>query len=155
MDRYADVLPLLNSVEGAVLRAADEPIAIERYWERNPGTSFVAVQNERFVGCHLAGHDGQRGYLDRLAVLPENRRHGIARTLVHHCATALSRFGIEKLHVDVVESNREGRAFWRHARWVLRGEILRYSMFSADKLNAGSSETALAPRASTFRNRQN
>jgi N-acetylglutamate synthase len=146
MDRYADVLPLLNSVEGVVLRAADEPIAMERYWERNPGTSFVAVQDKRFVGCLLAGHDGRRGYLDHLAVLPENRRHGIARTLAHHRAVALSRFGIEKLHVDAVESNREGRAFWRHAGWAQRSEIV---------LNSRSSEAALTRKTSTFRNRKN
>src|SRR6188768_1835923 len=104
MDRYADVLSLLNSVEGVVLRVAVEPITMKRYLERNPGTSFVAVQNERVVGCLLAGQDGRRGYMYHLAVLPENRRHGIARALVHHCTVALSRFGIEKIHVDVLES---------------------------------------------------
>lgn len=136
MDWYDAVLPLLRSVEGIVVRGADEPVAMKRYLERNPGTSFVAVHYGRVVGCLLAGHDGRRGYLYHLAVLPDQRRRGIARALLHHCTVALSGLGIEKIHLDVLEANSQGQAFWDHVGWERRNDIVRYSIVCSGDSNA-------------------
>ena len=42
----------------------------------------VAKTQETIVGCIIGTFDGWRGNISRLAVLPEYRRYGIARTLV-------------------------------------------------------------------------
>jgi ribosomal protein S18 acetylase RimI-like enzyme len=46
------------------------------------GGGFAAVRGSRFVGCVIAESKGLRGYLGRLAVLPEARREGVARRLI-------------------------------------------------------------------------
>jgi ribosomal protein S18 acetylase RimI-like enzyme len=46
------------------------------------GGGFVAERDGRLVGCLIAEAKGVRGYLGRLAVLPEARRTGIARRLM-------------------------------------------------------------------------
>jgi N-acetylglutamate synthase len=103
MDGYEVVLSRLKSVEEIVVRGVDEPMVLKRYLSRKPGTSFVAAQKGRVVGCLLSGHDACTGCLHRLAVLP-NRRCGIARALLHDCTLALSGLGIEKSHLDVLDS---------------------------------------------------
>jgi ribosomal protein S18 acetylase RimI-like enzyme len=46
------------------------------------GGGFVAERAGRPVGCVIAELKGDRGYLGRLAVLPEARRAGVARRLM-------------------------------------------------------------------------
>jgi ribosomal protein S18 acetylase RimI-like enzyme len=91
---------------------------------------------EGVAGCVLGGHDGRRGYLNHLAVVPEARRQGIATLLVAHCAAALRREGIDKVHVDVLAGNHSGHRFWSRAGWQRRSDIVRYSLMQADDSNA-------------------
>ena len=46
------------------------------------GGGFVAEESGRPVGCVIAEAKGAKGYLGRLAVLPEARRTGVARSLM-------------------------------------------------------------------------
>ncbi len=48
------------------------------------------------VGCLMAGHDGRRGYLQHLFVVPERRRAGIGKALIERCLAELERLGIKK-----------------------------------------------------------
>lgn len=47
-----------------------------------PELFFVAAQDERVVGTILAGFDGVRGWVRRLAVCPNQRRLGLASRLM-------------------------------------------------------------------------
>jgi ribosomal protein S18 acetylase RimI-like enzyme len=70
-NQHEEVVALLASVDGIVVRGADQENGLKRYLERNPGTSFSAVLQGRTVGCILSGHDGRRGYIYHLAVAPD------------------------------------------------------------------------------------
>jgi len=85
MADYDAVIELMKATPGVSFRDADSRDATARYLERNPGLSFVAEKGDRLVGCVMCGHDGRRGYLQHLAVLPEHRRQGIASALVERC----------------------------------------------------------------------
>jgi len=136
LDLYQPVIALLNATEGVALRNADYLLQFERYLDRNPGTSFVALQNGDIVGCVLSGHDGRRGYLYHLAVAQFHRRRGIARLLVNRCVVALSECGIDKIHLDVLGKNEQGKDFWEHLGWKRRSDIVRFSMVTIDDLDA-------------------
>jgi len=71
---YEDAAALWYTTEGLVLRDADRPEAIASYLERNPGSSFVAVDGERLVGTVLCGHDGRQGYGSDELLAPGERR---------------------------------------------------------------------------------
>ena len=43
---------------------------------------FVAEINEKLVGAIIASHNGRKGWINRLAVLPEFRGKGIASSLM-------------------------------------------------------------------------
>jgi GNAT superfamily N-acetyltransferase len=43
---------------------------------------LFALSDEKVVGSILVTHDGRKGWINRVAVLPEHRKRGIARELV-------------------------------------------------------------------------
>ena len=121
------VMVLMRATPGVTVREADSKEATARYLDRNPGMSFVAEVRGEIVGCVMCGHDGRRGYLQHLLVLPEFRRQGIARALVESCLEELERHHIAKVHIDVLRDNEVGQAFWKRHGWKLRTDINRYS----------------------------
>ena len=82
LDDYDAVMEMMRSTPGISLRDADSRESTARYLARNPGMSFVAEAEGVLCGCVMCGHDGRRGYLQHLLVLPEYRRQGIANALV-------------------------------------------------------------------------
>lgn len=57
----------------------DSREGIEKYLNRNPNTSYVAVLDEKVVGVILCGHDGRRGIVQHTCVSPDCRRMGIGK----------------------------------------------------------------------------
>jgi ribosomal protein S18 acetylase RimI-like enzyme len=133
---YDDVMQLWRSCEGLNLKDADSVRGIASYLERNPGLSFVAVDENGIVGSLMAGHDGKRGYIQHLAVATPARRQGVAARLVELCLEALLAQGIVKSHVHVINSNQPGREFWSRRGWHHRAEIEMYSFINGDNPNA-------------------
>jgi len=68
---YDAVLQLMRDTPGISLRDADSRDSTERYLQRNPDLSFIAEADGVLCGCIMSGHDGRRGYLQHLLVLPE------------------------------------------------------------------------------------
>ena len=77
-----------------------------------PELFFVAVQEERVVGTILAGFDGVRGWVHRLAVCPSQRRQGLASRLMKNAEASLKRIGCPKLNLQVRASNLEVLKFY-------------------------------------------
>jgi ribosomal protein S18 acetylase RimI-like enzyme len=136
IEDYEAVIAILRVAPGVVVRDADSRPAIERYLQRNPGLSFVAEQTGQIVGCVMCGHDGRRGYLQHLAVIPAHRRRGIARALVTRCLERLEALGILKTHIDVLATNAEAIRYWTRLGWKRREDILRFSVLRSDSANA-------------------
>ena len=136
IEDYDAVTDLMRRTPGVSFRDADSRESTRRYLERNPGLSFVAEAGGRTVGCIMSGHDGRRGYLQHLVVLPEHRRQGIANALVEHCLAALAVLGIVKSHVDVFRTNDLAHAFWTGQGWKLRTDIDRFSFIRGGSENA-------------------
>ncbi|MDQ0704558.1 ribosomal protein S18 acetylase RimI-like enzyme [Pseudomonas sp. W3I7] len=133
---YDAVLELMQNTPGISLRDADSREATERYLARNPQMSFVAQAQGRVIACVMCGHDGRRGYLQHLLVLPDYRRQGIAQALVERCLNALEPLGIHKCHLDVFKTNTHAAAYWQGQGWALRTDIDRYSFTRPGHENA-------------------
>ncbi len=136
MDDYDAVIALMRNTAGISLRDADSRESTARYLQRNPGMSFVAEDGSALCGCVMAGHDGRRGYLQHVLVLPLYRRQGIAAALVERCLTSLEAVGIRKCHLDVFTTNQAAARYWRNQGWQLRHDIDRYSFTRPGDENA-------------------
>ena len=133
---YDAVVELMKQTPGVTVRDADSQESTAWYLQRNPGLSFVCEADGQLVGCIMSGHDGRRGYLQHLIVLPAFRRKGIATELVETCLGELERLGIFKSHVDVFRMNAPAKAFWERRGWTLRSDIDRYSLVRSGSENA-------------------
>ena len=60
----------------------DSKEKIEKEVKLNCNRFLFAVLDGKYVGAVLATHDGRKGWINRVAVLPEFQRRGIARKLV-------------------------------------------------------------------------
>lgn len=136
IEDYDAVVELMQSTPGVTFKEADSREATARYLRRNPGLSFVALDGSTVVGCLMAGHDGRRGYLQHLAVLPSHRRQGVATALVSRCLAELEQLGILKSHIDVIRDNEAGRAYWERHGWTLWEDIFRLSYVAHGRQDA-------------------
>ena len=133
---YDEVMQLLENTEGIVLREADSYDATKAYLARNPQLNYVAYASDSIIGCIMAGHDGRRGYLQHLAVTPDYRQKGIARTLVNKVIEELKLLAINKSHIFILRDNDSAKVFWEKLGWKRREDINMYSFVSA--LNSNS-----------------
>lgn len=122
---------------GITLRKADSPEALARYLARNPGCSFVAINDSgELVGVSLAGHDGRRGFLNHVVVAADFQQQGIGRQLVERCCVALKREGIEKVLLFARVENAGARTFWKKMGCGERTELVALSLVIGDDPNA-------------------
>ena len=77
------------------LRGRENKPAFSRQLKRFPDLYLVATEGDRAVGAVLGSHDHRKGWINRLAVLPEYRRRGVGSALVSACDAAIRRYGIE------------------------------------------------------------
>jgi putative acetyltransferase len=123
IDHYHEAITLWKESEHVGMSGADERGHIESYLARNPAMSFVATDKGRIIGAVLCGHDGRRGYLHHLAVAQTHQKKGIGKKLTETCLQSLKNVGIQKCHLFVYQTNREGKAFWQKLGWSLRSDI--------------------------------
>jgi ribosomal protein S18 acetylase RimI-like enzyme len=124
MGHYDAVYALWHQTQGVGLGSSDERAGIERYLLRNPGLSFICLDQGKIVGAILCGHDGRRGFINHLAVASTHRKLGIGRTLVEKSFAGLRAEGLEKCNIVVFHTNADGQRFWKHMGFEERRDLL-------------------------------
>ena len=77
------------------------------------GLFFVAVRGDRVAGTVMAGYDGHRGWIYRLAVSPDHRREGVGARLMRQAEAALAARGCAKVNLQVRAGNEVVVGFYR------------------------------------------
>lgn len=67
--------------------------------------------------------DGRKGYINRLAVLPEERRKGLASLLVDRSETILRRKGFRLLCTHIETANKKSMALFKKLGYHVEKEI--------------------------------
>lgn len=109
---YDACLALWQSSPGVRVTAEDSEKSIAAFLARNPGLSFVCMEEGELLGAAMCGHDGRRGFIYHVAVKPEYRGKHIGTKLAEACMEKLREAGIGKCHVFVVADNAPGNSFW-------------------------------------------
>ncbi|HYM40304.1 MAG TPA: GNAT family N-acetyltransferase [Thermoplasmata archaeon] len=71
-----------------------------------------AFDGPQLVGTVFGTHDTRKGWINRLAVLPEYRRAGIAARLVRECERGLRKYGLEMFAALIEAENTPSRSLF-------------------------------------------
>ena len=111
------VAALWNEVFAGERPHNDPPRIFAEKRAMQPELFFVAELEGAVVGTVLAGYDGHRGWLYRVAVSPRHQRHGIGRALVQHAEAALIALGCPKINLQVRVHNTAVLNFYQKLGW--------------------------------------
>ena len=96
----------------------DDADGLTALLERAPGALVLALDGDTIVGTIVAGWDGWRGALYRLAVEPSYRRRGIATRLVSEAERWLRDQGVRRMHLIASRAGGEtAESFWISTRY--------------------------------------
>jgi len=96
---------------------------IDRKLRVQPELFLVAIVDGRVVGTAMAGFDGVRGWLHRLAVRVSARRRGIGAQLVRSVEDGLAALGCPKVNLQVRAENTSVVAFYRAIGYAIEGRV--------------------------------
>jgi ribosomal protein S18 acetylase RimI-like enzyme len=88
-----------------------------------PDTLLVAVEGEHVIGTVMAGFDGYRGWLNRVAVLTSHRRRGVGAGLVREAERRLKALGCAKINLQVRGQNAVVAAFYQSLGYGVEDRI--------------------------------
>lgn len=111
---------------GAHPSMTDNLASLERLLAEHPGALIVAVDEGTIVGSVIAGWDGWRGSIYRLAVAPSHRRRGLARRLVREAELRFERLDAIRLNAIVVATDDHATSFWHSTGWEEQRERIRF-----------------------------
>lgn len=84
---------------------------------------LVATLDGAVVGTTLAGYDGHRGWLYRVAVSPEHERRGIGRALVREAELRLRQLGCGKINLQIEDENRAVVIFYERLGYAVEDRV--------------------------------
>jgi len=90
----------------------DDIEELRRLVQENGDLFLVAEDDSRLVGIVIAGWDGWRGNIYRLAVLSEYRRRGIGKALIQEVERRLLARGTRKISILVEHEDTLAMSFW-------------------------------------------
>ena len=86
---------------------------IQRKLAVRPDLFLVGELDGQVVASIMAGYEGHRGWLNYLAVAPEQQRRGLARALVMEAERLLKAAGCPKINLQVRPTNAGVIEFYR------------------------------------------
>jgi ribosomal protein S18 acetylase RimI-like enzyme len=112
----------------------DRKVALEAQMHANPDLSIGIFEENRLAGVVLATTDGRKGWINRLAVDPDCRRRGVAKTLIREAETALRKHGIRIFCALTEDSNITSRQLFKASGYREHRDIVYFSKRDSEQV---------------------
>ncbi len=117
------------SLAGLLFRpnGRDGRAQVQAEMERETAIFLGAEADGELVGVVLGTHDGRKGWINRLAVLPSHRKKGIAKALTNEVERQLNSRSILIVTCLIEGENEASTAFFRSLGYIGHPDIAYYS----------------------------
>ncbi|MCD6177602.1 MAG: GNAT family N-acetyltransferase [Candidatus Cloacimonetes bacterium] len=88
---------------------------------------FVAEIDKKLVGAIIASHNGRKGWINRLAVLPEFRGKGIAASLIEKSEDFFFSNNVKIFACLIEDWNETSMIFFHNKDYVKHKDIIYYT----------------------------
>jgi ribosomal protein S18 acetylase RimI-like enzyme len=105
-------------------------VAIPEKVRFQPDLLLVALEGPLLVGSVMAGYEGHRGWISRIAVLQAHRHKRIGRLLLSEAEKRLAALGCLKINLQVIESNSAVVRFYEEAGYEVEPRISMSKLLS-------------------------
>lgn len=97
-----------------------------------PDLFLVARDEGRVIGSIIAGYDGYRGHINRVAVLKAHRRRGVGVLLVREAEARLRALGCSKINLQIRAANHAVASFYRGLGYDVEERISMGKLIAVD-----------------------
>ena len=108
-------------------KARDSREAIANQMVVHPGFFLGAFEDDSLVGIAILSSDVRKGWINRLAVDPNHRRHGIAKALIKESEEILRKHGVKLFCALVDDDNTASKDLFRTCDYVEHRDIIYFS----------------------------
>ncbi len=108
-------------------KGRDSKKAIVVQMAANPDFFLGAFENNQLVGTVIVSCDTRRGWINRLAVDPNYKRRGIAKTLIAESEKVLRKHGIRIFCALIEDYNIASRKLFKECGYVEHRDIIYFS----------------------------
>ncbi|MER6142235.1 GNAT family N-acetyltransferase [Streptomyces sparsogenes] len=113
-----------DAAEGTSI--SDDRDGVARLLDRDPESLLLAERGGELAGTVIAGFDGWRCHLYRLAVHPDHRRQGVANALLRAAEERFTALGGRRGDAMVLNDNTLAHHAWRAAGYAPQPEWSRW-----------------------------
>jgi len=93
-----------------------------------PNISFLFVESEeKIVGSIIISHDGRKGWINRVAILQEYRKLGIASLLINDAEKRLKEIGIDIVACLIEDWNIQSLKLFDKLRYIRHPDIIYFT----------------------------
>ena len=108
-------------------KGRDSKKKIESELKKGVAIFLVAETDNKIIGSVFGTHDGRKGWINRVAVLPQYRQKGLAKMLVSEVEKKLDELGIDIIACLIEDWNDRSMNVFEKLGYIKHNDVIYFS----------------------------